>query len=100
MGIKMKISPVSFNSKTPKINSRQDFDESRDKMLDEQLKQLLPMFANGEADIVFISTTVTPERDLKMDVRVEKMETLRHKEPVTKQKETLLDKIKKVFKKQ
>ena len=99
MGIKMRISPVSFNSKTPPINSRQDFDELSDKTLDNQLKQLLPMFANGEADIVFISTTVTPERNLKMDVKVEKMETLKHKEPDTKQEETLLDKIKKAFKK-
>lgn len=99
MGIKMKISPVSFNSKTPKINSRQDFDESRDKMLDEQLKQLLPMFMNGDADVVFISTTVTPDRELEMDVRVEQMEPLKRQEPVVKPKETLLDKIKKVFKK-
>ena len=98
MGIKMRISPVSFYSKSPKINNRQDFDELRDKALDDKLRELLPMFMNGDADVVFISTTVTPDRDLNMDVRVEKMETLKHQEPVPKEKETLLDKIKKHLK--
>ena len=99
MVINMKISPVSFNAKSPKINNRQDFDELRDRALDEHLKELLPMFMSGEADVVFISTTVTPDRELKMDVRVEQMEPLKHQNPVVKPKETLLDKIKKVFKK-
>ena len=95
----MRISPVSFNSKTPQINNRQDFDELRDKALDSQLRELLPMFMNGDADIVFISTTVTPQQELKMDFKTAKMEELKNAHKVAEKQETLWDKIKKVFKK-
>ena len=99
MVINMKVSPVSFNSKTPKFNNRQDFDELRDKALDSQLKELLPMFMSGDADVVFISTTVTPQQELKMDVKTAKMDELKETNKVSKKQETLWDKIKKVFKK-
>ena len=99
MGINMRISPVSFSSQTPKVNNRQDFETLRDKALDRQLEELLPMFLDGDADVVFISTTVTPDRELKMDVKVEKMEPLNLGKEAVNTKETLWDKLKKIFKK-
>ena len=97
MGINMRITPVSFSSKTQKVNSMQDFETLRDQALDRQLKEMLPMFMNGETDIVFISTTVNPDREIQMDVKARKIEVIRPESKEEKTKETFWVKLKKLF---
>ena len=99
MGISMKITPVSFCSKNQKVKNMQDFETLREQALDRQLKEMLPMFVNGEADVVFISTTVNPNQEIEMDIKVAQMESLELERSKDKPKETFWTKLKKIFNK-
>ena len=97
MGISMRITPVSFCSKNQKVNNRQDFEKLREQAIDRQLIEMLPMFLDGDADIIFISTTVNPDMELQMDVKAKKMDDLRPERKEERIKETFWTKLRKVF---
>ena len=84
-------------SKNQKVNNRQDFEKLREQAIDRQLIEMLPMFLDGDADIIFISTTVNPDRELQMDVKAKKMDDLRPERKEERIKETFWTKLRKVF---
>lgn len=106
MGINMRVNAISFTGKQERIQRQQALDDKRDQMLDMALLQMLPQFANGEADILFINTIADENDDLNMAVKVMKEEEPKSEEmegfaevEVVQPKKTLLQRLKDVFKK-